>query len=427
MKVEVKKLPKSEVSLTIEVDEDSLAKYRTKAAEELSKSMQVPGFRAGHAPAYVVEGEIGKERFLQAVLQVALPRSYTRAVKDEKILVITRPNITIISESPLKYEARVAVMPEVSIPGYEKPSLKKSEIKIVDGEVDEVLKEMQKARASYKKKETQAEKGDRVEVDFEGFDEKGVSLENTKSKNHPLVIGENTLIPGFEEQLVGMKTGDKKEFTVTFPKDYHHKPFQNKPVVFHVTINNIEEVNLPHIDEAFVEMVLGEKKSLDEFKGLLRKDIETQKHSENRKKQEDELIAYWIKKAKVEIPPLLLEEEVEHLMEQMKGEMEKKGVPWAQFEEHLKNEKRDLKKEQEEEAQKRIMVRFVIKYVVEKEKLEVSEADVDAEVEKLLQRYPAEYTKQVTERFVKGGTAYLNLKNQILLERLFEKFLPSAA
>ena len=423
MNIIVAKLPKSQIKITVELDDDGLAQFRTRAAENISKKVKIPGFRPGHAPAYVVEGEVGKENFFQEVLRLALPGTYVKAIEENKLEVITRPKITVISESPLKYEAEVAVMPEISVKGYEKIKSPKKEVVVTPEESEEVIMEMRKQRAQYKKKEGTASTGDRVSVDFEGFDEGGASLENTKSKNHPLVIGEKMLVPGFEESLVGMKVEEEKEFTVTFPKDYQHKPFQNKKVKFKVKMNAVEERILPHFDEVFIEMVLGEKRTQEEFKKMVGDDLKKEKERSARTSRENELLESWLKKLKIEIPPLLLEEEMEYLLEQMKEDLQGRGIPWDKYEAFLKEKKRDLKKEQEEEATKRIKIRLMLKKIFELEDIAVDDSKVTAEIERMTAHYPEDQKKKLRDRYTKTGNAYMQLRNQLRLTALFDRFL----
>ncbi|MFO0780830.1 MAG: trigger factor [Candidatus Gracilibacteria bacterium] len=218
MKVTVEKLPKSEVKLTIEVPAERLEKYMEKAAEQISMHFKIPGFRPGHVPLDVLKQHVNEEGIEAHMLDIALPETYTEAVMKEKLQVVSRPKVEIKTKSPLVYEAVVAVFPEVSVSGYEKISVKKETPKVEAKDVDEVLAGIQKRHTTYKDVEREAKKGDRVEVDFDGFDDGGAPLDNTSSKNHPLVIGDNSLIPGFEDELVGMKKEEKKSFQITFQK-----------------------------------------------------------------------------------------------------------------------------------------------------------------------------------------------------------------
>ena len=252
MKVTVEKLPKSEVKVTVEVDEQDLVKYTELTAQQLAKEVKIAGFREGKAPADVIEKHVGAERFRIYVLDNALSGTYAKAIVDEKIQVVTSPKIKVLSEKPFKYEAIAALMPETTVKDYKKIEVPKEAVTVEEKEIQEAVKDFQKYYATLKAVDRPAKKGDRVEIDFEGTDLEGKALDGTKSANHPLVIGEGMLIPGFEENLEGMKKEEVKSFNTTFPKDYHHKPFQGKVVNFKVTMRKLEEVILPEITEDFI-------------------------------------------------------------------------------------------------------------------------------------------------------------------------------
>jgi len=243
MKYEIKK-DKANVTLTIEVEPSEILKHKKKACEDFSNEIKIDGFRPGHAPMHIVEQYVDKNHILAHTYEIAIQYSYADAVIKEKLQVVSHPKIVMKSDSTkdysegdenFKFEAEVAVMPEVALKDYKSIKVEKSEPKVEKKEIDETIEEMQKYFTTWADVDREVKKGDRVEIDFEGFDpkekdEKGEHkvIPNTASKNHPVIVGEGSLVPGFEDNLIGMKKGETKEFELTFPKDYHNKDFQSK-------------------------------------------------------------------------------------------------------------------------------------------------------------------------------------------------------
>lgn len=421
---EVKKLPKSEVSITIELTPAEREKYQEEATKQLAQEIEVPGFRKGQAPSYLIISRIGPEAFFQAVLDAALPRCYFETVTQHRLPIASKPSITIISKEPLKFEARAALLPEVTLPDVEKLVIPVEKAVITEQEIQEVIRELQKSQATYKNVDRNAVKGDRVEIDFEGFDDGGALLENTSSKSHPLIIGEQTLVPGFEDELVGMKKGEKKKFPVKFPSDYRHAPFRKKTVHFEVTVKSLQEVILPEITETFVEKILGLKKTPEEFIKIMTEDITSRKQLEVRRKRESALFDTLIKKAKMEVSPLLIEEEIDAMLETLEKELAEKGIKIADFMEDMKKRKRDVRKEHEPEAVKRVKLRVIVQHLFKTLKIEVTESEIDEVMSRALTRnLPDEERKIIeTDRSSKQGT-WLRVRNNLMLEKLLKRFL----
>ena len=423
MQTEIKQLPKSELLLTIEVPAELLTKFEDEAARRISEEVDIPGYRKGQAPKAFVIAQVGADGFFREVLNIALPRSYFEVVKEKNLQVVSRPDIKILSKTPLKYEARVGIMPEIKLKGWEKIKLAAKPAEITEKEIDEVVYEMQKYRATFKPLEREVKKGDRVEIDFQGFDEGGAPLEKTKSANHPLFIGEGTLIPGFEEELVGMKTGGKKKFPVKFPKDFHHEPLKGKMVHFEVEMKRAEETILPELNEEFVEKIMGEKKTVPAFREALKIDLKRRKEMEARKQRENELLEKFLKEAKLDAPPVLVEEEVDYMIADLKREIEGKGLKFETYMEKMKNEKRDMKKEFEPEAEKRVRVRLILNFLFKEAKIDVTEEEINTAAQRLSAVTPEADRARLAGQLKARGEVYLRLKNNLMLEKLFARFL----
>ncbi|MFH1720075.1 MAG: trigger factor [Patescibacteria group bacterium] len=423
MQITVEKLQKSEVKIIIEVSKEEMAKYKEKAVEQISKDVKIKGFRPGHAPLHVLEEKVGKEVIKAQTLEIVLPLTYAEAVQKEKVEVISRPKINIISEDPFKYEATVAVLPEVKVKDYDKIKVKKLDDKPDSKEVDEAIEYMKKSFTEFKDVQRPLKKGDKADIDFEGFDEKGVSLENTKSKNHPVILGEKTLIREFEDQLVGLKKNDEKELTVKFPKPYHAPSLEGKKIKFKVKVHKTQEVHIPELDEVLIERITGKKMSVKEFKKDVSQNIGFRKKEENKMKYENQFLEKVLENTKVEVPDALVEEEATYMLEDFKRDLAQKGADLGQFMEQTKMDEDRIKEKYKKEAGKRVKIRLALNYIFRTEKFDVTDKEVKAEIEKTLRHYPVVERKRIQEMYKTDRNLMVQIKNRILLQKLFDKFL----
>ncbi len=426
MEFQIKKLPKSEVEITVTVPAEKVAEFREKACALISEEVKIKGFRQGKVPYEVLVKSVGEQVINQETSQLAIQNSYADIVIKEKINVVARPKIEIKEEGEkLVYVAKVAVLPDVEMGDYSKIKVEAKSTEATDEEMEEMMRNLRRLHQVATESTEPAKKGDRVEVDFEGFDEAGVPLENTQSKNHPVVIGDGTMIPGFEDALIGLKKDEKKEFEVVFPAEYHHKPFQSKKVKFKVEAKLVENMNTPELTEELAEKITGKKVSLDDFKKEIRDSIESRKKEDEHVRQEGFFIEELIKKAKIEIPESMLEEEVLYMLNEFKHNLEhKQKMSMEEFLLQSKKTVEDLKKEYTPEAEKRIKARLAINHVMEKEDIKVTDDELDKEVEVVLAMYPAQ-EKEKIEKHYKSADARNKLKNRLKLDKLFKKYLPA--
>lgn len=423
MKVTVKNLPKSQVMLTIEVPEDQLKKAQEKAMKQLSMNLKVPGFRPGHIPPEVVQQHVRPEVLLNQTLELVLPDTYSAAIFEHKLQVVSRPTINILTTEPLAYEATVAVYPEVKVSGYEKAKIDKKEVKVTDQEIEDVLKEVQKRHATYHDVDCAAQKGDRVELDFEGFDEGGAALEKTKSTNHPLIIGEGSLVPGFEEELIGLKKDEKKSFKVTFPKDYFHKPFMGKVVEFRVEVKRVEERKMPEWTPELIQQMSPQAKTLDELKIIINENLLHDKKHAEKVRRENEFLDAVINHSTVDVPEILIEEELDSMIEEFKSELQQMRVPFEEYLKQNKKELKDLRDERRKEAEKRLTLRFGLQQIFQQEKLDVTKEELQKEVDHIVGLYPANEQEKVKAEYQENNYVYRRLENKLKMDKLFERFL----
>lgn len=410
--------------IIINVDDADLEKYKERAAKKLSQHAQIPGFRPGQAPIFAVISHVGPEVFNQEVIDQALPHIYYQAIMEHKLQPITAPRINLKSRTPLVFEALVASMPTVTVKDIEKLKQQPVDISITDAEIEEVINEMRKMHATYKPLETVVQKGDRLEISFKGFDDAGVELENTVSKNHPLFVGEGQLIPGFEDNLIGMKVGDKKKFPITFPKDYGHKPFQNKKVEFEVEVLKGEKPLLPELDETLIEKLLGKKDTKEGFMKLIKEDLNVRKKQQVRQQRETSLMEKMLEHATIDVPPLVIDEEVDYMMNDLQERFEKQqGGNFNEFIESLKKKGKDPAIEYREEAAKRVKIRLILNYLFSELKIEISDEEMEKASSELLATAPENEREQVKVQLEAKKGIYMRLKNNLMLEKLVNHFI----
>lgn len=423
MQVTQEKLKKSQIKLKIELSPQEVESYRQKAVKRLSEQVKIPGFRPGTAPYDVVKLNVGEPAILRQLIDLALPETYSKAILQEKIPVVSRPQVDIISENPLVYEAIVAVLPDVKVKNHKEIKVARQSSNVEDKDVEAVIGNLQKYYATYTPIDRPAKKGDKLEIDFSGTDESGAPVEGTASKNHPVIIGENTLLPDFEKNLEGMKVGETKTFSLTFPMDYHAENFRGKVVKFETTVVKAEQADTPDLTDEFIEKVTGEKKTLAQLREEIRKNLEEQKKNEERMRQEDKILEAVLERTEVEISDMLIDEEVEYILEDIKADLKEKGLTYEQYLKVSKKSEADLLKEHRKEAEKRIKIRLALQFLFAEEKIEVTEAETDAELATLAQSYPPSEQEKAKDEYKKNHNMMMRIRNRVMLKKLFDRML----
>lgn len=412
---EIKSLPKSEVEIKITITPDELAKYEERAIHDLGQNAKIKGFRPGKVPADVLRKHIGENAIKYHMQDLAIQKTYTDVVIKEKIAVVSRPTVKIDKDDDtgLTYVATVAVMPEVTVKDYQSIKVKKEEAKVTKKDVDAVVDDLKKYIATYKDVDRAAKKGDRAELAFEGFDKEGKSLEGTKSQHHPVILGEGSLIPGFEENVIGMKVGDKKEFDITFPDEYHNEEFKGKEVTFKIELQRLEEPEAAELNEEAIEKITGQKQKPEDFLKKIESDLQARKEQEVAQKQENEYLEELLKKTKVDLPKSLLDEEVHYIIHEVQQNVEQKGAKWDEFLAQSGMTHEDLHKKYEPEAERRLKIRLALNHLIKEEKIEVKEAEVKKELEAAQQYYKDANVAELEAQ----------IKNRLALRQLFDKVL----
>ena len=400
MKVDIKKIGKNKVEISVEVQALLIESYFKTAAEELSKDLKVKGFRPGKAPADVVEKEIGSQKLYNETANIAIQRTLPGILKEEKLEVIGMPEIVIkkiAKGDSMVYQVTFQLMPDVKLSDYKGLKIKKKEIKIEEDELKKSLDYVQNSRAKLITVNRPAKKGDRVEIDFE-IRSKGVKVENGDNKNHPLILGEGRFLPGFEKEIEGLKAGQEKEFSIKTPEDWPDKRIANKKLDFKAKMNLVQEREVPDINDKFVES-LGGFKSLSDLKKSIKEGLMQEKKQKEKERIRIELIEKVAEKSEMNIPEVLIDEEVEKIINEFKASIVNMGLDFDAYLKEIKKTVEELKKDQRNQAKKRVQIGLCLKEITKKENIDVSDEEIEVKINKDLKHYPnaEEVKKNVKE------------------------------
>ena len=421
----IKKLPKSQIEIKITVPRDQWEKYLDVVASEASMEIKIEGFRPGKAPRKMVEQKVGKGVLLNGAAEKAVQKSYVDFVTKEKLEVIGAPEVKIekIEEGhDLEYTAVVAVAPEVKIKDSYKKAVKKinenykdKKAEATDDETQLELEKLANSRVKLVTVNREIKNNDSAEIDFTVLVD-GVPIEGGTSKKHPMVIGKGVFIPGFEENLIGMKAGEEKEFELKFPADYHKKDLAGKPAVFKVKINLVQERQTPAVDDDFA-------KSLGSFENLeaLKKNVREGMLEENQKKLKDQKRTEYIEKIienmSVDLPEVLTHQEIHQMLQEFEQQLQMMGMNMEQYLGHLKKNKKELEKDWEPQAEERVKSAMALKEIAKLEEVAIDSKEIEEEMNKTLQYY--KNVKNI-EKNIDMERLYNYTKSMMENEKVFE-------
>ena len=395
MSVQVEKLEHNMAKLTIEVSAEDVEKALNSAYNKQKKNISIPGFRKGKVPRAMIEKMYGAEVFYEDAANELMQNSYPAAIDESGVDIVSRPTVNVVQlkkGEPFIYTAEVATKPEVTLGKYEGVTVTKIDTSVSDEEVAEALeKERNNNSRSVSVTDRPVAEGDTAVIDFEGFVD-GVAFDGGKGENHPLEIGSHSFIDTFEDQLVGKNVGEEVEVNVTFPEQYQAADLAGKPAVFKVKINEIKAKELPELDDEFAQDV-SEFDTLAEYKEDLKKRLQEQKEVEAKKTKEDEAIQKIIDKSKMDIPEAMLTTQCESMVDEFAQRIAQSGLSLEQYLQFSGMTMDALMDQVKPEAMKRIQSSLVLEAIAKDQNIEVSDEDVDAEIEKMAAAYGMEADK----------------------------------
>ena len=374
MSVQVENLEHNMAKLTIEVAAEELEKALDSAYQKQKKQISVPGFRKGKVPRAMIEKMYGAGVFYEDAANILMQQTYAGAVDESGVDIVSRPTV------------------EVTLGKYMGVTVTKIDTSVSDEEVDAELENQRNKNArTVTVTDRPVAEGDTAVIDFEGFVD-GVAFEGGKGENHPLEIGSHTFIDTFEDQLVGKNTGDEVEVNVTFPEKYQAEDLAGKPATFKVKINEIKAKELPELDDEFAQDAAGVD-TLAEYKEEIKKNLTEKKETEAKKTKEDEAIQKIIDKSKMDLPEAMIETQCETMVEEFAQRIAQSGLTMEQYLQFSGMTVDQLKDQVRPEATTRIQSSLVLEQIAKEENIEVTDADIDAEVEKMAKAYGMEADK----------------------------------
>jgi len=393
MTVKWEKLEGNRGVLTIEVSAENVNKGLDAAFQKVVKQVNVPGFRKGKMPRGMFEKRFGVEALYQDALDFIFPEAYGNAIDETGIEPIDQPEKVdfdldqMSKNKDFTFVATVQVKPEVKLGEYKGLEIEEFDTNVTDEDIQNELTTMQNRQAELVvKEEGTAENGDTVVIDFEGFVD-GEAFEGGKAENHSLELGTGSFIPGFEEQLVGVAAGESKEVEVTFPEEYHAAELAGKPATFKVTVHEIKGKELPALDDEFAKDVDDEVETLDALKEKIRTRLENSKKHEAEHHVRDGVVEKAAENAEVEIPEVMTNNEVNRMLQEFEQRLQMQGMNLELYYQFSGQDENALRSQMKEEAEKRVVVNLTLEAIAKAENLEVTDEDVNAELENMAGMY----------------------------------------
>ena len=413
------KLEKSMVALTVEVGAADFEAAVEKAYKKQRGQIRVPGFRPGKAPRKMIEAMFGAQVFYEEAVNIALPDAYEEAVKEQDLQVVGYPQVELldVGKEGFSFKATVAVFPEMTLGQYKGLEAPRAEAKVTDEDVDARLKEMAERNSRMVSVDRAVEKGDIANINFEGFLD-GEPFDGGKGEDHDLEIGSGSFVPGFEDQLIGMKAEEERDIDITFPEDYH-ADLAGKAVVFHVKVNAVKVKEVPAIDDEFAKDV-SEFDTLDELKADVRGKITAEREEAAGRAFEDILMGKVADGLTGEIPDAMVEAQAQRFVDNFRMQIQSQGLPFDKYLEMTKMDVDSLLEQAKEPAARQVKMDLAVGAIIKAEGLEATDEDVDAEYEKMAKQYGME-----AEEIKKYMDAEV-IREQVLREKAIRVVVDSA-
>ena len=415
MNVKVEKKENSKVEIEFTMDKKQFEEELEKAYNQNAKKFKVPGFRAGMVPRAIVEQTYGESVLYEFVIENTVDDAYRTAVVENNLEIVSRPELDIKQigkDKDFIFVVNVCVKPEATVKDYKGIEVKKVSTRVTKKDVDVELEKIREKNARIVTVEDRELKnGDISIIDFEGFTD-GKAFEGGKAENFELTIGSGQFIPGFEDQMIGMKINEERDINVKFPEEYHAKELAGKDATFKVKLHEIKEKVLPEIDDEFAKDV-SEFDNLEDYKKDLNKKIKADKENHAKMDMEQEAIDKFIEKVEVNIPEEMIDSEVDKMVEEMNANLSYQGLNIDQYLQYMGTTLDEYKKQMRDQAQRRIKLDLGLEYVAKEEKVEVEDKDIDKKIRELA----AQYGNKDDDSLLKNENARNYMKQQLVYEK----------
>ena len=407
----VEKLEKSQVAVTVEVTAEEFEAAVQKAYLKMRNKISVPGFRPGKAPRKMIEKLYGEGVFYSDAVDAVLPEAYTQAIGSSGLDVVGYPEVEIVDDQIGKdgftFKATVAVYPEVKLGKYKGVSAPKEEVKVTADDVKERLEQMAERESRLVSVDRKVKKGDTAVIDFEGFDN-GVAFEGGKGENHELEIGSGSFVPGFEDQLIGMKAGEEKDLDITFPENYA-PDLAGKQVVFHVKVNEVKEKQIPALDDEFAKDV-SEFETLKELKDDIKAKIAAEHEQSVKIAFENALLEKVAGDIEADIPDAMIDEQCRRFLEEFKQRLQAQGIPYDQYCKMTNMDEAKFMEDGKEPATRQVKMDIAIAAIIKAENLDVTDEEVEEKYKSMAEQYGMEL--EMLKKYLDAPTVREQLLNE---------------
>ena len=380
---------KNEVKLSFVVEAEKFEEAMKKVYTKTAKYFNIPGFRKGKAPMQLVERQYGSEIFYEDAFNELVPEVYDAAIKENNVEAVSKPNIDITQMEKGKdliFTATVQTKPEVKLGKYKGIELNKIEYNVSEEDINHEIGHMQEKNSRLVSVDDRpVENGDITVIDFEGSVD-GVPFEGGKAEGHELEIGSNTFIPGFEDQIIGMKVDEERDIKVKFPDEYFSKDLAGKDAIFKIKLHEIKKKELPKLDDEFAKDV-SEFDTLEELKNSIKEKIDVENKNKEKYETEEEAIKTVCENTEIDIPGGMIEVEIDNMIKDIEGRLSYQGLKLEQYLQMVGKTEEDMRKEFEDQAKKSVKSRLVLEAVVKAEKLEASEEEVGEKIKEMAKQY----------------------------------------
>lgn len=385
----VEKLPDSKIKLVVSLDKKDLLLCVEEVEKRLAHDIKLKGFRPGKAPKDIVRKAVGEEKIREEAHQLAVQSSLKKVLADEKLDIIDRVSFEIKENTAEKlvYHATFLVFPELVLGEYKGLGIKRNAVAVSDTEVKKILDGILKSRTVFSEVKRPAQKGDRVEVDFT-IKDKGALIEGGKSENHPIVLGDGEFVPGFEEQIEGMKVGETKRFSLKIPADHYQKTIAGKELDFEAAVKKVEDRTVPKMDDEFVKS-LGNFNSLKELEASVNQGLTIEKETKEKDRVRLAILEKIASTTEVKVPPELIENRLNAMLRDLDNELHQKGMELGLYLAHVKKTQDEIRQEWRPKAESQAKMGLIARAIARAENLAVDEEEVNEELQVVLQQYIA--------------------------------------
>lgn len=397
MNSSTKKINDSESELSIELGKEDLDNYVAIAEQKIGQEVEIKGFRKGKAPKDEIRKEIGAARILEEALDFAMRDSLSKVIVTEKLDVVDTKDLKITENTPTKllFSVKVTVFPLIKIGSLEEVKIKRRDVTVEDDDISHAVESLRNSRAVFSDSDQAIKKDDRVEVDYEVSCE-GKVLEGGVSKNHPLVVGNNSFIPGFEEQLIGLKNNEEKKFSLIAPIDYYKKEIAGKQLDFVVKIAKVQNVVLPELNDDFV-IGLGKFKNLGELKESIKDGLLIEKKNKEKQRARLEVPTTIAEKFSIPAPEFMVNQQLEAMIKNFDSELHKSGLELGLYLAHINKTQDDLKKDWKGEAERQVRILLALHGVSKENSIFASDKEVDDATAEVAKSYMADQSVEAKD------------------------------